>query len=143
MINRGIITKAENEILTVVFDRPEACGECHACNRGSESCAKHTIEMKGNGSVGDIVEVEIDDDHVVLASAIAYLIPLAGLIIGMVAGFFVSKSLSHVNEELVSAVGGIVGVAIGYMSMHLLNPRLSKGRWQPHIVRIEKPIEKQ
>ncbi len=130
MINKGIVQKSENGFLTVVFDRPEACGECHACNRGSESCAKHTVIIEGTANPGDTVEVRIDDSHIVMASALAYLIPLAGLILGLIAANFISKN------ELVMAACAFCGVAAGYGVMRAMNPVFSKNRWQPELVSV-------
>ena len=47
MTNKGIVTQVNGDVLTIVFDRPEACGDCHNCMRGSEDCAKHTITLRG------------------------------------------------------------------------------------------------
>ncbi|MBQ9008229.1 MAG: SoxR reducing system RseC family protein, partial [Clostridia bacterium] len=60
MLNKGIVKKCEDGMMTVVFERPEACGDCHNCPRGSNSCKEHEIRLKGNAAVGDIVEVEMD-----------------------------------------------------------------------------------
>ena len=136
MVNSGVIAKSEGGMLTVVFDRPEACGECHACNRGSESCAKHTLVIPGSGSPGDEIDVEIDDSHIVLASAIAYLIPLAGLVCGLALGALLSRAAPGTAGELATALLGLAGTALGYLVMRALNPRFAGGRWQPRIVSV-------
>lgn len=132
MVNKGIVQASRDGVLTVVFDRPEACGECHACNRGSESCAKHTITIEGDAQAGDTVLVEIDDEHIVLASALAYLIPLAGLIIGLAVAYAFTKN------ELIMAAGALIGVGLGYLIMRALNPVFSKDRWQPKLISVSK-----
>ena len=35
MTNKGIVTAVSGDELTVIFERHEACGDCHACMRGS------------------------------------------------------------------------------------------------------------
>lgn len=77
MTNKGVVTEVNGDTLTVAFERHEACGDCHACMHGSESCAKHTVKLKGKANVGDIIEVEMDSSHVMEASALAYMLPLA------------------------------------------------------------------
>ena len=136
MVNTGTISEVKGDLLTIVFDRPEACGECHACARGSESCSKHVIQMKGKGNPGDKVEVEISDDHVLMASAVAYLIPLFGLIVGLAGGYVIASFFLKNNSELLIAFCGFAGVVLGYLMMRLLDPVFSKGRWQPRIVSI-------
>jgi len=142
MINSGVIAKSENGMLTVIFDRPEACGECHACNRGSESCAKHTLVIPGEGSPGDRIEVEIDESHFVLASAVAYLIPLVGLIGGLALGAIAGKAAAGSPGELLAAACALLGTAAGYLLMRALNPRFEKQRWQPRIVSV-RPAEQE
>ncbi len=87
MTNKGVVTAVNGDTLTVAFERHEACGDCHACMHGSENCAKHTVNLKGTAQVGDIIEVEMDDSHVMEASALAYMLPLAGFIVGLAAGW--------------------------------------------------------
>ena len=70
MTNKGVVTAVNGDTLTVAFERHEACGDCHACMHGSENCAKHTVSLKGRAQVGDIIEVEMDDSHVMEASAL-------------------------------------------------------------------------
>ena len=139
MVNTGIITQVQGENITIVFDRPDACGECHACSRGSENCKKHEITLPGKGKVGDHVEVEIDDSQFVAASALAYLPPLAGLILGLVAGYALSMALLHGQSEPLIALASILGVFLGYLIMRRLNPRFSRGRWQPRILAVHEP----
>ena len=79
MTNKGVVTEVNGDTLTVAFERHEACGDCHACMHGSESCAKHTVKLKGKANVGDIIEVEMDSSHVMEASALAYMLPLAAI----------------------------------------------------------------
>ena len=136
MVNKGIVQKSENGSLTVVFERPEACGECHACSRGSESCAKHTLVIRGEASPGDEIKVEIDDGHVVAASALAYLIPLAGMILGLLAGYAAGGRNAGRSNELLMAGCALAGTALGYLLMRRLNPVFSKDRWQPRIVSV-------
>ena len=133
MVNTGTVVQSSAGMLTIIFDRPEACGECHACNRGSESCAKHTLVIPGKGEIGQKVEVEIDDQHVVLASALAYCIPLMGLIVGLAAGWLLGRAFPPFQSEPMIALIGVLGVVLGYIIMKALNPIFAKTRWQPKI----------
>ena len=71
MTNKGIVKEVNGEMLTVEFERHEACGDCHACMHGSTDCAKHTVKLRGKANVGDRVVVEMDDSQVMAASATA------------------------------------------------------------------------
>jgi len=133
MTNKGIVKEVNGEILTVVFERHEACGDCHACMHGSMDCAKHTITLKGKADVGDEIVVEMDESHIMAASATAYMIPFAGFMIGLLASYALGVS------ELMMALCAVAGTAAAYLLMRVLDPVLSKGRWEHKIVSVRKP----
>lgn len=139
MTNKGIVTKVDGDMLTIVFERHEACGDCHACMHGSNDCGKHTITLRGKAQVGDTVEVAMDDSHVMAASALAYLIPLAGFIVGLAAGWLLGQKQSALNPELVAALCAIVGTGAAYLVMRALDPHFSKGRWEQRIISVTHP----
>ena len=136
MINKGIVKEVNGEMITVVFERHEACGDCHACHMGSTDCAKHTITIKGKADVGDEIVVEMDESHVMAASATAYMIPFAGFMIGLLGSYALKMS------EPLMALCAVAGTACAYLVMRALDPILSKGRWEHHIVSVTKPEDK-
>ncbi|MBR3794437.1 MAG: SoxR reducing system RseC family protein [Clostridia bacterium] len=133
MTNKGIVKEVNGEMLTVVFERHEACGDCHACMHGSTNCAKHTITLKGKADVGDEIVVEMDESHIMAASATAYMIPFAGFMLGLLAGYALKMS------EPLMALCAVAGTAAAYVIMRMLDPVLSKGRWEHKIVSVKKP----
>lgn len=139
MTNKGIVTAVDGEMLTIVFERHEACGDCHACHHGSTDCAKHTIRLKGKADVGDRIVVEMDDSHMMAASAMAYMVPFVGFIAGLAGGYLLSGAVPSVNGELITALGAVVGTAAAYLLMRKLDPIFSKGRWEQRIVSVTKP----
>lgn len=136
MINKGIVREVNGEMLTVEFERHEACGDCHACHLGSENCAKHTITIPGRADVGDEIVVEMDESHVMAASATAYMIPFAGFMIGLLGSYALKLS------EPLMALCAVAGTAAAYAIMRMLDPILSKGRWELKIVSVNKPEAK-
>ncbi len=135
MTNKGIVKEVNGEILTVEFERHEACGDCHACMHGSTDCAKHTITIAGKADVGDEIVVEMDESHVMAASATAYMIPFAGFMIGMLGSWALGLS------EPLMALCAVAGTAAAYGVMRVLDPILSKGRWEHRIVSVSKPAQ--
>ena len=136
MTNKGIVKEVNGEMITVVVERHEACGDCHACHMGSTDCAKHTITIKGKADVGDEIVVEMDESHVMAASATAYMIPFAGFMIGLLGGYALKLT------EPLMALCAVAGTAAAYLIMRMLDPILSKGRWEHHIVSVTKPENK-
>ena len=143
MTNKGIVTQVEGDLLTIVFERHEACGDCHACMHGSTDCNKHTVKLRGKAEVGDEVVVEMDASQVMTASAAAYLVPFAGMIAGLVLGWQLGPMLPSLNRELVAAFTAVLGTAAAYCVMRVLDPKLAKGRWEQRIVSVKKPDPEQ
>ena len=135
MTNQGVVRAVNGDTLTVEFERHEACGDCHACMHGSMDCAKHTITIKGKADVGDEIVVEMDESHVMAASATAYMIPFTGFMLGRGLSYAMGAS------EPVMALGAVAGTAAAYLLMRVLDPVLSKGRWEHRIVSVKKPGE--
>ena len=133
MTNKGIVKAVNGDVLTVEFERHEACGDCHACMHGSTDCSKHTITIRGTADVGDEIVVEMDESHVMAACATAYMIPFAGFMIGILGSYAAGLS------ELLMALSAVAGTAIAYGIMRVLDPVLSKGRWEHRIVSVSKP----
>lgn len=89
--------------------------------------------------VGDIIEVEMDDSHVMEASALAYMLPLAGFIVGLAAGWVLTKTGVKMNGELLMALCAVIGTAAAYFIMRAIDPKLSKGRWEQKIISVTHP----
>ena len=75
----GEVTAVRGEFLEITFCRPADCEKCQACHGGQKQT---TLMVRGTANVGDSAVVDMPADMVMKASATAYLIPLAGLLVG-------------------------------------------------------------
>ncbi len=125
----GEITAVHGDQLEISFCRPQDCGHCHACEGGQQPTV---IRVAGSGRVGDYAAVELPTGTVVKASLLAYALPVAGLMLGMVLG----QALSG-GALAGTAVGGGTGllVAVGAVAVTEKGRRRSD-RWQPKLTRI-------
>ena len=73
------------------------------------------------------------------ASAVAYMIPLAGFIAGLAAGWGISGYAGGINAELLMALCAVIGTGVAYLIMRALDPHFSKGRWEQRIVSVKRP----
>ena len=68
---------ASSGMATIVYERPQACEKCGACSgRGYTG----TLVIQAHCAVGDWVRVELPDGRFLGASALAYVLPLCGLL---------------------------------------------------------------
>lgn len=129
MIRVGTVVQAQGENLQVCFNRLEACDSCGMCDAGKRDTV---VTLQGKAQVGDTVEVEMPDAKVLKTSAMAYLIPLVGLIAGLWLG-----SLLFADKELQVLGIGVIGLAAGLLLVKLLDITLGKkAAWQPKIIAV-------
>ena len=124
MERTGTITAVSGDTLEVTFCRPGDCEKCHACIGGEK---KHVLLVKGEGHVGDVAVVSLPEQTVVKASALAYLLPLAGLFVGMLLGALIAPQ----SETAGSAIGGVIGLATATEKK-----RNQSGEYAPKLLRV-------
>lgn len=135
---KGLVTDAKGNFVTVHIVRKEACGECRACFRGMME-KDMDVEAKNlcEAEVGDWVELELKDNAFMHAVLIMYGIPLIGLLVGVVLGYFFAAPLvPAIDEGLVSFICGLIGTGICYAAIHSQNKRWESGKYLPLATRL-------
>ena len=127
MLRTGEVTGVRGNWLEVTFCRPTDCEHCQAC-AGSQKETRLTVQ--GQAAIGDLAVVEMPQAQVMKASAIAYAIPLAGLMLGLVAGL---KLFPQAGEGG-GAIGALVGLALAVAGVALTERiRRKNPAWQPQL----------
>jgi len=139
----GRVVAAEPGALWVEVSAKSACGSCAAkssCGHGLLEQLRHgrrylrVLESEAAPSgvqVGQEVEIGLPEGAVLSASAMLYLVPLFGLLLGSV---LASASLPG---DMAAALGGAAGLAAGLVlvRLHALRRRNDQ-RWQPILLRV-------
>ncbi|MDO5110987.1 MAG: SoxR reducing system RseC family protein [Clostridia bacterium] len=132
MQQTGQVIAVENGTATVRIQRCEACEHCGACFRIGEKEADILLHNPVGARVGDYVAIHMRPQNVLLASAIAYGIPLCALLIGVLLG--------SLWGDVYTALGGVLFPAAAFFLLRALEPRLAKNRTLlPAITRILPP----
>lgn len=128
----GEVVSVSGDQLLVRFCRPSDCEKCGACHGGR---SQMELLIKGHAAKGDQVAVQMPTGNVLKATALAYVLPLAGLILGMIAGAF---GLSAAMERnLATMIGGGAGLALALAAIRLIDKVIkTNAKWQPQLVRI-------
>ena len=130
MERTGQVTAIHGEFLEITFCRPAECEHCHACLGGE---AQRKLVVKGSANVGDTAVVEMPAKDVMKASAIAYLVPLAGLL----AGLFAGAALWPAKQDLGAVLGGTAGLGLALAIVRMgENKRRNNPQWQPTLLRV-------
>ena len=134
MIRSGKVVKAAGKLLHVCFERPEMCQHCGACGHKQESL----VTLYGDARVGDTVIVDMPEGQLLRLSLITYLIPLAGLILGMLLG-----SRLFASEQMTALLGG-VALLLCLVPVVLYDRHCRKtGKRTPTIIDVIKNEEEQ
>ena len=130
MEKTGEVTAVHGDWLEVTFCRPSDCDKCHACMGGPNTT---TLRLQGKANVGDSVLVELPASTVTKASALAYGLPLAGLLAGMLLG----DTFIPMENSLGALIGAVVGLALPLIYLLVSEKkRRSNPKWTPQIKRI-------
>lgn len=126
----GEVTAVDGKWLEITFCRPSDCEKCHACMGGDKTM---TLRLEGKAQVGDKALVEMPASTITQGALLAYALPLAGMLIGMLAG--------DALLPLDGAFGAITGAAVGLALplIYLLateKKRRSDPKWTPQLKRI-------
>lgn len=121
MRRTGTVVRDADGALKLRVVRPAECEHCGMCP-GRELLMDLPA---GEWHVGDEVAIELPGDRLLRASALAYLTPLAGLIVGLLLGGAAGDALG-VSAEAAGAVLGIGLMALGFVGVKLMSKRLNR-----------------
>lgn len=133
MRETGQIVSIENGVAKVRFERSEACQKCRACDFGKKDMFLQ-VPAPEKAQAGDWLQVELEGHNVVLASAIAYGIPLVGLLAGIALGYWLAPDG---QSDLYALLGGVVLMGLGFLWIALTEKkRKSKPSYMPRVVNL-------
>ncbi len=135
----GVIVGLDAGNAIVSIKRDTACGKCKVCPSNGENEVLITIPNNVNVQPGDRVAIAMEPSKILKAAAIAYCIPLIGLVAGVVAGVGVASQLKF-DSELSGVAGGILFTMLTFFGIKLFEPYIrGKGCFEPKIAyRLEK-----
>lgn len=130
MERMGEVTAIRGDLLEITFCRPSDCEKCNACHGGQQVT---TLLLPGRASLGDAAVVDMPTGTLVQASALAYGLPLAGLLLGAAAGAVLFPS----SGDGAAVAGGMVGLAAAALVVWCTERRRKNDpRWKPQLVEI-------
>lgn len=133
-----VVEVSENKAF-VIMEKHSSCSNCNACKIGSDS---HELRIEAINSVGakseQIVEVDMEGQHVLTAAFILYMIPLFALFVGVIIGNIVFPA-----QELFAALVGFGLMALAFLGIKMKDQSFKNDqRYIPVITKIreEKPL---
>ena len=139
----GTVTEIKDRTMVVEFERSSMCAKCGACEHAQKAMLME-VERIGNVGLGDRVQVELPEQTLLRAAGLAYGIPLALLLIGLVSGYYFPAMLGLSGNPDFYAVGlGLLLAATAFLALRLTEKkRKTSGKYAPKVVHVERLCEK-
>lgn len=126
-----VLKKLEGDKALVDIRRHHACRKCGAC--GNEAGQKSLVEARDPLGVsrGAEVRLETGTREVLLSAFLLYIVPLAGLLVGLFTGRYIVLALQiNVHPEFTGLVMGLLLMAFVYLYLRRQDQWLkSSGRF--------------
>lgn len=126
MKEAGEVVKIEDGRAHLVFNRTSACSKCGACGM---IAGKSSVTVEAQNTLGakegDRVELEFSTKNAMKSSLIAYIFPLAMLLLGVLIGYYAPQTVFE-TKDVFAAILGIVFAAAAFVVIKLLNPLFKK-----------------
>lgn len=135
-------TVLEGGKIAKVYMETNSCDHCHACGF-SAIREKKSLDVNALNDIGarkgDKVHLEVSGKKVMTASAIVFLIPFGGFIVGFLLGWVVAGPLGwHNGGTPLGLLLGLIGLASSYYLVYLLG---NKSEFEFIIKSFAKPDE--
>ncbi len=126
----GVVTSLQGALAKVHFQRGSMCAHCGACLAVGEKEMEILADNSTAGAKpGDLVTVELSAGKVLRASVLAYVIPLIGLVAGVLLGSLLS--------EIAGVILGVGLCALSYALLRILDKKFQKRQtFRPRITGI-------
>lgn len=137
MREQGRVVTVGEGAVDVVMEISEACGGCRLCatSGGGETVMRGVRDSLG-ARVGDTVEVSIPDEVRTRAALAVFLVPVACLLLGYLAGFLLGPRL-HVDADTAGVIVGVVGAVIAILGVRGAERFITAtGRFAPRVSAI-------
>ncbi len=135
----GKVVEVSEDKAFVIMEKNSSCSGCNACKLGSDSHELRIEALNTAGAKSDqIVEVDMEGQHVLTAAFILYMIPLFALLMGVVIGNIVFPA-----QEIFAALIGFGLMALSFLGIKLKNESFKNDKkYIPVITKIadKKPV---
>jgi positive regulator of sigma E activity len=124
----GIITATDGDRITIQLTNQDACEDCGlqlVCKPGGSDDRSLEINSPGEFQVGQQVKLVEQINLEWRLASLQYLLPLLLFIAGIL-GFYMIP-VSAIPVELLSFVGGCLGLVVSFLISRHLMARLAKG----------------
>ena len=138
MENIGTVISTANDTLTVKTTRTNACSRCGACKMFGSQEIIMSVKNKVNAEIGDTVLISHEQGIFLKALIILYGIPFTALLIGFIAGYYLSIILNLSNYAALTGFFGGMALSAACITIikHLDKKREKANKYRAFAVKI-------
>lgn len=115
MINQGLIAENKADQSKVLVFREEACGSCASCGACKTKPKMIWLDNSLGAKPGDMVVLEMDNKQFFRSAFLLFGLPLILFIAGILISHFVQLGQTGTSNDMVSFLGGLVGLFIYWL----------------------------
>ena len=125
MREQGMVVTARDGAVDVRMQVSTNCAGCSVCSQGAggETVMRDVTDRLG-ATVGDVVSVSIPDGIRSRAAAAVFLVPVACLLVGYLAGFLLG-GWAGMDPETLAVIGALAFVTAGMLGIRVADRRLA------------------
>jgi len=136
---KGIVEEVSGRNAVIRIEKTSACATCQSRESCGEASGKDMIIEVANelgAGRGDRIEISIPSGSFLMLSLLVYILPVAALIAGALAGGAFARAL-HINLTLASIAGGCLATGITFYALKRFDksPRAWK-EFHPRMTRV-------
>lgn len=135
----GVVISTEGNTARVSIERHSSCGNCSACKMGQEDAKVEINAVNGvKAKVGQWVTVDMEDQDVLAAAFMAYVVPLFALLAGIFIGNSIFSALGVEKFiDIYAALFGFATMAMAFLRLRMKEKNLkSNKRFLSQIIEI-------
>ncbi len=122
----GTVTAVQGGRIEVEMGLSAKCEGCTLCDRdGSGLLVMREVENSAGARVGDVVEVEIPASVKVAAALALYIIPIAALLGGYLAGDLLGM-LVGISRDATGAMGAVGAAVVAFLGLRRRERKMSQ-----------------
>ncbi|MHB1450840.1 MAG: SoxR reducing system RseC family protein [Coriobacteriia bacterium] len=119
MQEQGMVVTVHDGFVDVRMQVSTSCAGCSVCSQGAGGeTLMHDVVDRFGATVGDLVSVSIPDGIRARAAAAVFLVPVACLLAGYLAGFLLGGWIGK-DPETTAVVGALVLATVGMLGIRL------------------------
>ncbi|MGL4307539.1 SoxR reducing system RseC family protein [Cetobacterium sp. SF1] len=128
MKKTGVVKNISNNWVIISIFKESACAHCSNCSESKKIDTEIKIKNNEDLSIGDVVTFEMEDNIVLQAALIVYIVP----IIFFFLGYFIGSKVLHLKESF-CILASFISLILSFVGINIYDRTSGKKKFQEDI----------